>query len=103
MSSKEFEKVKKHICLGILAHVDAGKTTLSESMLYISGSIRKMGRVDHKDAFLDTYDLERSRGITIFSKQAVLSWKDMGITLLGMWISLRRWSGHCRFWIMQCL
>ena len=82
MSSKEFEKVKKHICLGILAHVDAGKTTLSESMLYISGSIRKMGRVDHKDAFLDTYDLERSRGITIFSKQAVLSWKDMGITLL---------------------
>ena len=82
MSSKEFEKVKKHICLGILAHVDAGKTTLSESMLYTSGSIRKMGRVDHKDAFLDTYDLERSRGITIFSKQAVLSWKDMGITLL---------------------
>jgi len=82
MSSKESEKVKKHICLGILAHVDAGKTTLSESMLYISGSIRKMGRVDHKDAFLDTYDLERSRGITIFSKQAVLSWKDMGITLL---------------------
>ena len=71
MSSKEFEKVKKHICLGILAHVDAGKTTLSESMLYTSGSIRKMGRVDHKDAFLDTYDLERSRGITIFSKQAV--------------------------------
>ena len=52
MSSKESEKVKKHICLGILAHVDAGKTTLSESMLYISGSIRKMGRVDHKDAFL---------------------------------------------------
>ena len=51
MSSKEFEKVKKHICLGILAHVDAGKTTLSESMLYTSGSIRKMGRVDHKDAF----------------------------------------------------
>ena len=82
MSSKEFEKVKKHICLGILAHVDAGKTTLSESMLYTSGSIRKMGRVDHKDAFLDTYDLERSRGITIFSKQAVFSWKDMRITLL---------------------
>lgn len=82
MSSKEFEKVKKHICLGILAHVDAGKTTLSESMLYISGSIRKMGRVDYKDAFLDTYDLERSRGITIFSKQAVFSWKDMRITLL---------------------
>lgn len=52
MSSKEFEKVKKHICLGILAHVDAGKTTLSESMLYTSGSIRKMGRVDYKDAMI---------------------------------------------------
>lgn len=73
---------KKQICLGVLAHVDAGKTTLSESMLYTSGSIRKMGRVDHKDAFLDTYDLERERGITIFSKQAVFSWKDMWITLL---------------------
>ncbi|MCI6466677.1 MAG: TetM/TetW/TetO/TetS family tetracycline resistance ribosomal protection protein [Faecalicatena sp.] len=73
---------KKHICIGILAHVDAGKTTLSESMLYTSGSIRKLGRVDHQDAFLDTFDLERARGITIFSKQAVFSWKDMDITLL---------------------
>ena len=72
----------KKLAVGILAHVDAGKTTLSEAMLYIGGSIRKMGRVDHKDAFLDTYDLERSRGITIFSKQAVFSWKDMRITLL---------------------
>ena len=58
--------------IGILAHVDAGKTTLSEAMLYISGSIRKQGRVDHGDAFLDTYALERARGITIFSKQAQL-------------------------------
>lgn len=58
--------------IGILAHVDAGKTTLSEAMLYVSGSIRKQGRVDHGDAFLDTYALERARGITIFSKQAQL-------------------------------
>ncbi len=72
----------KQIVLGILAHVDAGKTTLSESMLYQSGMIRKMGRVDHKDAFLD-YDVqERDRGITIFSKQAVLKWKDTEINLL---------------------
>ena len=60
---------KKNLCIGILAHVDAGKTTLSESMLYLSGSIRKLGRVDHRDAFLDTYGLEKERGITIFSKQ----------------------------------
>ena len=75
-------KTSKHICLGILAHVDAGKTTLSEGMLYLSGRIRSMGRVDHGDAFLDTYELERERGITIFSKQAVFQWKDMEITLL---------------------
>ena len=63
---------EKKICTGILAHVDAGKTTLSEGMLYLGGSIRDMGRVDHGDAFLDTYEMERERGITIFSKQAVL-------------------------------
>ena len=62
--------------------MDAGKTTLSESMLYLSGSIRKLGRVDHRDAFLDTYGLEKERGITIFSKQAVFTWKDADITLL---------------------
>ena len=73
---------EKHICIGILAHVDAGKTTLAESMLFISGSIRKAGRVDHKDTFLDTDAQERSRGITIFSKQARFSWKDMDVTLL---------------------
>ena len=72
----------KHICTGLLAHVDAGKTTLSESMLYLSGSIRKLGRVDHKDAFLDTYELERARGITIFSKQAVFPWRQTEVILL---------------------
>lgn len=75
-------KPKKHICVGILAHVDAGKTTLSESMLYLSGSIRKLGRVDNKDAFLDTYELERARGITIFSKQAEFNIEDTLVTLL---------------------
>ena len=73
---------KRRLNVGILAHVDAGKTTLSEGMLYLSGSIRDMGRVDHGDAFLDTYEMERERGITIFSKQAVLSWKDIELTLL---------------------
>lgn len=72
----------KKITLGILAHVDAGKTTLSEGMLYLSGTIRKLGRVDHRDAFLDTYELERARGITIFSKQALFDWKDISFTLL---------------------
>lgn len=72
----------KNICAGILAHVDAGKTTLSEGMLYLGGSIRKMGRVDNKDAFLDNYELERARGITIFSKQAQLQIGDLTITLL---------------------
>ena len=72
----------KQICLGALAHVDAGKTTLSESFLFLSGKLRKAGRVDHKDAFLDTYEMERERGITIFSKQAVFDWKGMDVTLL---------------------
>lgn len=72
----------KRTIVGILAHVDAGKTTLSESMLYVSGALRKLGRVDHKNAFLDTENLERERGITIFSKQALLSYNDMEIVLL---------------------
>ena len=72
----------KKIVLGVLAHVDAGKTTLSEGMLYLSGAIRKAGRVDHKDAFLDNFDLERQRGITIFSKQAIMEYEDTMITLL---------------------
>jgi len=74
--------VKKKLAVGILAHVDAGKTTLSEAMLYTGGAIRQMGRVDKGDAFLDTYELEKKRGITIFSKQALLRWHDMEITLL---------------------
>ncbi len=65
-------QAKRNTVLGILAHVDAGKTTLSESMLYLSGAIKKQGRVDHRDSFLDTHELERERGITIFSKQAIL-------------------------------
>lgn len=72
----------KKLVFGIVAHVDSGKTTLSESMLYTSGAIRKLGRVDHKDAFLDTYELEKARGITIFSKQAKFIYKDTSITLL---------------------
>ena len=76
------ETTHKQIVLGILAHVDSGKTTLSEAMLYRSGTIRKLGRVDHKDAFLDTDTLEKARGITIFSKQALLTVGDTDITLL---------------------
>ena len=72
----------KRICTGILAHVDAGKTTLSEALLYCSGAVRKLGRVDHQDAFLDTDTLERERGITIFSKQARLTWEDTELQLL---------------------
>ena len=70
------------LIIGILAHVDAGKTTLSEGILYLSGSIKKMGRVDHRDTFFDTDERERERGITIFSKQAELKLEDMQITLL---------------------
>ena len=72
----------KKLVIGILAHVDSGKTTLSEALLYTSGAIRKLGRVDHKNAFLDTDNIERERGITIFSKQAQLEWKGNGFTLL---------------------
>jgi len=76
------KNLKKHLCIGILAHVDAGKTTLSEGILYLTGSIRKLGRVDNRDAFLDTYELERARGITIFSKQAVFELGETQVTLL---------------------
>ena len=72
----------KKIVIGILAHVDSGKTTLSEAMLYCSGNIKKLGRVDYKNSFLDTFSLERERGITIFSKQAVLNYGDSVFTLL---------------------
>ncbi len=72
----------KKAVIGILAHVDSGKTTLSEAMMYVSGNIRRLGRVDHKDSFLDNFKLERERGITIFSKQAVLRYEDTEFTLL---------------------
>ena len=77
------EQVKKTpCCTGLLAHVDAGKTTLSEALLYTSGARRTFGRVDHGDAYLDTHALERARGITIFSKQALLSTEHLDITLV---------------------
>ena len=72
----------KSLVIGILAHVDAGKTTLSEGLLYASGTTDKLGRVDRRDSFLDTYSLERERGITIFSKQAILTYKDTVVTLV---------------------
>jgi small GTP-binding protein len=81
-TAKDSEWIMKKLVIGILAHVDAGKTTLSESFLYLNGKIRKLGRVDNKDAFLDNFELERARGITIFSKQAVLEVDDTRITLL---------------------
>ena len=73
---------KQHITIGMLAHVDAGKTTLSEALLYRTGAIQKLGRVDHRDAFLDTDHIERERGITIFSKQALMQLPSAGVTLL---------------------
>jgi len=73
---------KNRIVIGLMAHVDSGKTTLAESLLYMSGTIRKLGRVDHKDTFLDTHELERNRGITIFSKQARMQLQNFEITLL---------------------
>ena len=82
MGAASEKRQNKYISVGMLAHVDAGKTTLSEALLYVSGAIRKMGRVDNGDAFLDTYGLERARGITIFSKQAVLKMGQAVVTLL---------------------
>ncbi len=73
---------KKHLNMGLLAHVDSGKTSMSEAILYVSGTRRTFGRVDHKDAFLDTHGLERERGITIFSKQAIANVGDWEITLV---------------------
>lgn len=83
-STSENKPIKhiEYISIGLLAHVDAGKTTLAESMLYLSGKLKKLGRVDHKDTFFDTNEIERERGITIFSKQAELIIADKKITLL---------------------
>lgn len=82
MTHTSENKSKKRICVGILAHVDAGKTTLSEALLYKAGTIRSLGRVDKGDAYLDTFELEKERGITIFSKQAVLEFGNTQLTLL---------------------
>ena len=82
MADTSENKPEKQITMGILAHVDAGKTTLSEGILYTCKAIRKLGRVDHQDAFLDTNTLEKNRGITIFSKQAECTLGEFGITLL---------------------
>lgn len=86
----------KRFVIGILAHVDAGKTTLSEALLYLTGAVKKLGRVDHQNAFLDTFAIERERGITVFSKQAELSLPTAAVTLLDTWIFLRKWSARCR-------
>ncbi len=82
MSYTSENQPKRHICAGILAHVDAGKTTLAEGILYLTGGIRKLGRVDHQDAFLDNFAMERARGITIFSKQAEVAFGDLELTLI---------------------
>lgn len=81
-SENKPDSYKNHICAGILAHVDAGKTTLSEGLLYISGTIREMGRVDKQNAYLDTDIMERERGITIFSKQAMIKLPELTIALM---------------------
>lgn len=82
MGETSENKPKKHICTALLAHVDAGKTTLSEALLYLGGVIGTPGRVDHQNTFLDTSGLERERGITIFSSQARMTYEDMAVTLL---------------------
>lgn len=94
----------KFITLGILAHVDAGKTTLSEAILYLTGAIRKAGRVDHKDAFLDTDEIERQRGITVYAKEARFLIGEKQFALLdtpGHTISAVRWRGRSRCWTMR--
>ena len=80
--TEKAEPILVETVIGLAAHVDAGKTTLSESMLFLSGTVRRQGRVDHGDAFLDTEKMEKERGITIFSKQARMNWKKTALTLL---------------------
>ncbi|MDO4165917.1 MAG: TetM/TetW/TetO/TetS family tetracycline resistance ribosomal protection protein [Eubacteriales bacterium] len=80
--NKPNKNPQKHICAALLAHVDAGKTTLSEGILYTAGTIRQMGRVDNQNTFLDNDTIERDRGITVYSKQAVFDWEDTHVTLL---------------------
>ncbi len=76
------KRPSEHICIGLLAHVDAGKTTLTEAILYNTGQIRRMGRVDHQDCCFDTHEIERQRGITVFSEQSPFVWKDRSFTLI---------------------
>ena len=105
MAAQGSHQTEKRLCVGLLAHVDAGKTTLSEAMLYQAGVIRAFGRVDHGDTFLDTDAQERSRGITIFSKQAVLPLPGCTLTLLdtpATSIFPPRWSGRCRCSTAPC-
>ena len=87
----------KHIVMGILAHVDAGKTTLSESILYTSGAVRKVGRVDHGDTFFDTDNIERERGITIFSKQTRFVYQQGEDDKNGIEVTLLDTPGHVDF------
>ena len=97
---------KKKTVIGILAHVDAGKTTLAEALLFCAGKLNKLGRVDHGDSFLDSHFLERQRGITIFSKQACFDLPDCQVTLLdtpGHEISLLKLNVVCKFLTAQCL
>lgn len=97
--------VKRKLVVGILAHVDAGKTTLSEAFLYAAGKLRKRGRVDHGDAFLDTDEVERERGITIYSKEARFEIGDTEIILAdtpGHVDFRRRRSVFCRCWTARC-
>ena len=92
---------KKHICIGLLAHVDAGKTTLSEAMLYRGGAIQKLGRVDHRNAFLDTDEIERERGITVFSKQARFSTEHCDVLRSQGGVLLERWRFDKKLTIHQ--
>ena len=96
MNTQKGDKMQKHICTALLAHVDAGKTTLAEAILYLTGGIRKLGRVDHQDAFLDNFAMERARGITIFSKQAEVMLDDMEMTAGWNGYAIR-YTGTCRF------
>ena len=92
---EQSEKIKKNICMGLLAHVDAGKTTLSEALLYLSGKIRKLGRVDHKDAYLDTSPLSASGESRFFPSRQCWNSRKQELPFwirLGMWIFLQRWN-----------
>ena len=95
MGEQKPEKTKKHICAGLLAHVDAGKTTLCEQLLRRAGVIRACGRVDHGDAFMDDDPMERARGITIFTEQATLLWPVSGGEPL--FVTLMDTPGHVDF------